>query len=316
MSGPAPGDAARPIDAPTTGEDVAPWSAVVVDYHSGPLLVACVEALLADTSAGAPPEVVVVDNGAGARAAAVLPDHLAARVPVLRPGANLGYGRGANLGIAATRAEIVAVLNPDAVIEPGTAAAVLGRFEAEPRLGAVGTRIFNPDGSQYPSARTAPALADAVGHAVLGGVAPANRFTRAYRQLDADPDRARPVDWLSGAAIWLRRRALDRVGGWDERFFLFFEDVDLCRSLEADGWGIAYEPGGRVHHVIGASRSGRRYRSVVEHHRAAYRYADKWWHGPRRVLLPAAAGFLTARAGLLLAAETVRPRPGAGAGRE
>jgi N-acetylglucosaminyl-diphospho-decaprenol L-rhamnosyltransferase len=294
-------------------ETVTPaWSAVVVDYRSGPLLAACVAALLADDSAGAPPEVVVVDNASGEPGAgADLPADLGARVPVLRPGANLGYGRAANLGTAATRAPIVAVCNPDTLVEPGAAAAVTARFAADPHLGAVGTRILNPDGSQYPSARTAPALVDAVGHALLGGVAPHNRFTRAYRQLDADPDRARAVDWLSGAAIWLRRAALDRVGGWDERFFLFFEDVDLCRRLEADGWGIEYEPLGRVHHVVGASRSGRRYRSVLEHHRAAYRYADKWWVGPRRVLLPAGAGFLAVRAGALMAAEAVVPRPGA-----
>jgi N-acetylglucosaminyl-diphospho-decaprenol L-rhamnosyltransferase len=293
----------------------ARWAAVVVDYRAGPLLTRCVEALLADDSAGGPPEVVVVDNASGEADAAGtrLPPALAAVVPVLRPGANLGYGRGANLGIAATDAPIVAVMNPDAVVEPGVGAAVLRRFGSDPHLGAVGTRILNPDGTQYPSARTAPAVGDALGHAVLGGIAPANRFTRAYRQLDADPGVPRAVDWVSGAAIWLRRAALDRIGGWDERFFLFFEDVDLCRRLEADGWGIEYEPGGRVHHVVGASRSGRRYRSVVEHHRAAYRYADKWWAGPRRMMLPAAAGFLALRAGVLLSAEAARRRPGSGA---
>ena len=91
---------------------------------------------------------------------------------------------------------------------------------------------------------------------------------------------------MSGAALWLRREALDRVGGWDERFFLFFEDVDLCRRLGADGWTITYEPSGRVMHTVGGSRARRPVRSIVEHHRAAYQYADKWWHGPRR-LLPA-----------------------------
>jgi len=287
------------------------WSAVVVDYRSGPLVVAAVEALLADESAGGPPEVVVVDNAD----ATALPDELAARVPVLRPGANLGYGRAANLGTAATCGPIVAVLNADAVVEPGTAAAVLRAFDHDPGLGAVGPRILDPDGTQYPSARTAPALTDAVGHALLAGLAPRNRFTRAYRQLDTDPDRARAVDWVSGAAIWLRRDALDAVGGWDERFFMFFEDVDLCRELAAGGWGVAYEPDGRVHHVVGASRSGHRYRSVVEHHRAAYRYAEKWWTGPQRALLPVAAGFLTARAGFLVAAEAVPARPGSATAR-
>ncbi|MBM3674069.1 MAG: glycosyltransferase family 2 protein [Actinobacteria bacterium] len=293
-----------------TGE----WAAVVVNYRAGALLAACVDAVVSDRSAGAP-EVVVVDNGSDDGSVALL-EQSHPEVPVVRPGANLGYGRAANLGIAATAAPIVAVLNPDVEIEPGTAAAILRCFDVDPRLAAVGPSIHNPDGSWYPSARRAPALADAVGHALLGGILPGNRFTRAYRELDADPAVAREVDWCSGAAVWLRRSALDRVGGWDEGFFMFFEDVDLCRRLEADGWRIAYEPAGRVVHVVGASRSGRRYRSIYWHHRAAYRYAAKWWRGPRRLLLPFAAAFLALRGVVLGAREALRARPGTAAATE
>ncbi len=285
------------------------WAAVIVNYEAGPSLTSCVASLLADRSAGGPPEVVVVDNGSAdgsvARLHTAFPD-----VPIVDPGANLGYGRAANLGIAATRAPVVAVLNPDAEVAVGTAAAVLGRFERDERLAAVGPQLFNPDGTRYPSARSAPSLRDAVGHAVLGTVAPENRFTHSYRQLDADPEVARDVEWISGAAIWLRRDALDRVGGWDERFFLFFEDVDLCRSLGADGWRISYEPGGRVVHAVGGSRARRPLRSILEHHRAAYQYAAKWWRGPRRLLLPVAAVFLSARGAVVAGAAAVRSRPG------
>jgi N-acetylglucosaminyl-diphospho-decaprenol L-rhamnosyltransferase len=285
------------------------WAAVVVNYESGPALTACVASLRADTSGGTAPEVVVVDNGSADGSV----DELRAAFPdvtILDPGANLGYARAANLGAAATRAPVVAVLNPDAEVEVGTAAALLGRLHDAPRLGAVGPKLHNPDGSRYPSARSAPSLRDAVGHAVLGGIKPDNRFTRAYRQLDVDPDLARPVEWVSGAAVWLRREALDRVGGWDERFFLFFEDVDLCRRLEADGWEVVYEPAGNVVHAVGASRARHPLRSVLAHHRAAYRYASKWWHGPRRLLLPAAAAFLAARAAVLAGVAAVRSRPG------
>jgi len=106
----------------------------------------------------------------------------------------------------------------------------------------------------------------------------------------------RDVDWVSGAALWFRRSALDRVGGWDERYFMFLEDVDVCREITASGDRVRYEPGAVVTHVVGASRSRAPVRSVVNHHRAAYRYLDKWWTGPRRLALPAAAGFLSARA--------------------
>jgi N-acetylglucosaminyl-diphospho-decaprenol L-rhamnosyltransferase len=285
-----------------------PWSAVVVNYEAGPALGACVASLLADDSAGGPPEVVVVDNGSTDGSA----DAVAAAFPtvtVLRPGANLGYARAANLGTAATRAPVVAVLNPDTEVAPGTAAALVGALRSRDRLGAVGPKLFNPDGTRYPSARSTPSLTDAVGHALLADLKPDNRFTRAYRQLDMDEDLARPVEWLSGAAVWLRRDALDRVGGWDEQFFLFFEDVDLCRRLERDGWVVGYEPAGRVVHAVGTSRARRPRRSILEHHRAAYRFAAKWWEGPRRLLLPAAAAFLGVRAAVLAVTATARARP-------
>lgn len=288
------------------------WAAVIVNFEAGDALVTCVASLLADASAGAPPEIVVVDNGSADgsvdRLRAAFPE-----VPVIHPGANLGYGRAANLGIAATRAPVVAVLNPDVEVATGTAAAVLGRFDTDDRLAAVGPQLLNPDGTRYPSARSAPSLGDAIGHALLGTIVPDNRFTGSYRQLDADPEVPRTVEWISGAAVWLRRTALDRVGGWDERFFLFFEDVDLCRRLGADGWLIAYEPGGHVMHTVGGSRARRPVRSIFEHHRAAYQYASKWWHGPRRLLLPVAAVFLAARGTVVAGAAAVQGRRGSAA---
>ncbi len=268
------------------------WAAVVVNYESGDLLVECVDRLLADDSAGAV-EVVVVDNGSSDGSVATLrrrrPD-----VMVLEPHANLGYARAANLGIAASRAPVVGVFNPDTALEPGSAAVVLAALAVDD-VAVVGPRILNPDGSTYPSARRDPGPAVAAGHAALGRLAPGNRWSVRYRGLDADPESARDVDWVSGAAVWFRRDALDRVGGWDERYFLFLEDVDVCRAIGAVGARIRYEPAAVVHHLVGASRAGHPVRSVVAHHRAAYRYAAKWWTGPRRLALPAAAGFLAAR---------------------
>ncbi len=284
------------------------WAAVVVNYHSGPELAHCVDALLADSSAGLV-EVVVVDNGSGPGEMDAL---VASRpaVTVLRPGANLGYARAANLGIAATVATVVAVVNPDAIVAPGSGATILARFRADDRIGVVGPMIRNPDGTVYPSARVAPGLGVAVGHAVLGEVAPRNRFTRAYRQLDADPAVGRAVDWVSGAAVWFRRAALDRAGGWDERFFMFMEDVDVCRTVRGTGAVVWYEPAANVVHAVGTSRAAAPVRSIVMHHRAAYRYTEKWSTGLRRAVLPAAGAFLAARAGVqILAAAGERARP-------
>lgn len=275
------------------------WAAVVVNYESGPCLLECVRSLRADTSAGAPPEVVVVDHGSLDGSvellASTLPD-----VTVVRS-ANHGYAAGANRGIALTTAPVVAVCNPDIVVEAGTAAVLLGRFDAEPELGAVGPLVRNPDGSPYHSARVVPGVTDAVGHGLLGLVRPANRFTRRYRALDVDPNAPRDTDWVSGAAVWLRRRAVDSVGGWDEGYFMYVEDVDLCWRLRRDGWRVAYEPKGLVVHAQGTSTARHPYRMIFEHHRSLARFAAKRWPGARRVLLVPAVAFLAVRSLLAMA---------------
>jgi N-acetylglucosaminyl-diphospho-decaprenol L-rhamnosyltransferase len=286
---------------------VTRWAAVVINYEAGSALARCVQSLLDDTSAGDTPQVVVVDNGSSDGSANAIEESPA--VSVLRPGENLGYARAANLGIGATNAPVVAVCNPDLEVQTGTAAAILSRLDAEPDLAAAGPLIRNPDGTIYPSARSVPRLRDAVGHGLLGLVQPTNRFTRRYRQLDADPRRRRDVDWVSGAAIWLRRDALTAAGGWDERYFMYVEDVDLCWRLRQAGWRIGYEPGGTVTHVQGATTAKHPYRMIAEHHRSLFRFASKRWRGLRRLALLPAAVFLAVRAGLAMSEHALRRRP-------
>ncbi len=275
------------------------WAAVVVNYQSGPLLADCVQSILADDSAG-PVELVVVDNASRDDSIATLHEQYPDVRVVHAPG-NVGYARAANLGAASTRAPIVAVLNADLTVVSGTAKALVTRVEEDERVGAAGPRIHNLDGSDYPSARREPSVLDAAGHGLLGVWWPRNPFTVRYRQLDADPAQARTADWLSGSAIWFRRDALDDIGGWDERFFMYMEDVDVCWRLRRAGWVMAYEPGGVVVHVQGAVTRRTPYRMLFEHHRSAWRFARKRFTGVRAVLLPFAAVYLAGRTVMTMA---------------
>jgi N-acetylglucosaminyl-diphospho-decaprenol L-rhamnosyltransferase len=286
-----------------TAVQLIPWAAVVVNHDGGHHLETCVRSLLALGAGDARPEqIVVVDNASSDGSADALAAAFAEEpaVRVVWTGANLGYASGANRGIAATRTPVVAVLNADTVVQPGAPAAVLRCLASDERIGAVGPRILEVTGEVYPSARHVPSFTDAAGHGLLYFVWRDNPFTRRYRQTDADPTTARDVDWLSGSALWLRRAALDDIGGWDERYFMYLEDVDLGWRLGHAGWRVVYDPEGAVVHVGGASTSRRPYRMALEHHRSMWRFSRRRFTGARRVALPAVGALITARAGASL----------------
>ncbi|MDP8937071.1 MAG: glycosyltransferase family 2 protein [Actinomycetota bacterium] len=264
--------------------------AVVVNYNTRDHLVECVRSLRADGVT----EVVVVDNASADGSGRALEQSDADAV-LLTMSSNLGYGTAANRGVAVTDADYVMVLNPDTVVEPGTTKVLAEALDRDPGLAVVGPRMENDDGSLYPSARCFPNLVDAAGHAFLGFVAPANPYTRRYRMLDWDHSGAGDVDWVSGACMLVRRTAFASAGGFDEAYFMYAEDVDLCWRLRQAGWRIGYEPGGRVVHSLGASSRQRPYRMILAHHRSLLRFASKTTTGRNRLLLPVVGAGLAVR---------------------
>ena len=272
------------------GSDVA---AVVVNYNARDALVACVQSLRSDGVA----TIVVVDNDSrdGSAEALAGADPDARFVPT---GANLGYGTAANRGVATVATPYVLVLNPDVEVEPGTVKSLVAALERDPGLAAVGPRVEQADGAVYPSGRPFPNLVVAAGHAFLGYACPSNRFTRAYRMLDWDRTTFRHVDWVSGSCLLARRDAFEAVGGFDERYFMYAEDVDLCWRWGRAGWRVAYEPDARVVHAGAVSTNQAPYRMILEHHRSLWRFACRSTTGARRALLPAVAAGLALRTGL------------------
>jgi N-acetylglucosaminyl-diphospho-decaprenol L-rhamnosyltransferase len=263
-------------------------AAVVVNFNAAPHLAPCV-ASLRDNGVH---RVVVVDNGSTDGSRHVLSG---AGVHWVDAGANLGYGAAANVGAAWLAGADLLICNPDVVARPGTVAALRQRMAAEEDLAVVGPRLENPDGSLYPSARAFPDMVDAVGHGLLGLLAPANRFTRRYRMLDWDHARAARVDWVSGAFMLVRRSAWDDLGGFDPAYFMYMEDVDLCWRAHRCGYGVAYEPAAVVTHVQGASSRQHPYRMLAAHHRSMWRFARRFTTGGRRAVLPVIGAGLAAR---------------------
>ena len=279
-------------------------SVVTVTYSPGPHLDRFLASLPLATER--PVNVLMADNGStdGTPQAAI------ERYPNVRlfaTGANLGYGTAVNRAMAklaedgGAADEWVVVANPDVQWGPGSIDALLDAATRWPRAAALGPLIREPDGSVYPSARHLPSLTRGGMHAVMGPMWPKNPWSAAYRQERLEPSE-RPVGWLSGSCLLVRRAAFDQVGGFDERYFMYFEDVDLGDRLQKAGWLNVYVPSAEVLHHKGHATGRDPAHNLVAHHKSTYIFlADRhpgWRHAPLR---------WTMRAGLAVRARlTVR----------
>jgi N-acetylglucosaminyl-diphospho-decaprenol L-rhamnosyltransferase len=283
------------------GADVA---AVIVSYNVAELLVRCVESLRADGIE----RIVVVDNASA--------DDSVEAVRAADPGVevvalaeNVGFGAGVNRGAARTTEPFLLVLNPDVEVEAGSTKVLVDALGADPGLAVVGPRIETPDGELYPSARTFPDMGDAAGHAFLHFLWPTNPFSRRYRMLDWDRSTARDVDWVAGTHVLVRREAWDAVGGFDEAYFMYMEDVDLCWRMRKAGWRTGYDPAARVTHDIGRSTDQTPYRMILAHHRSMLTFAWRSGSTAQRALVPLMAVALAVRTVLAWIQRAARGRP-------
>ncbi len=281
--------------------------AVVVDHDAGPLLADCVRSLLDD---GAAP-VVVVENGAPGSArtalAPLLAEHPAPPVVLLSPSKNLGFGAGVNRGLAVLAGlspppPWVMVSNPDLRVHAGALGALRAALEARPAWAMVGPRIYTGEGEVYPSVRRFPSLLDAAGHALLALFNPDTPFTRRYNPGAPEGEGVLEAGWISGSCLLARRDALEELGGFDEAYFMYAEDMDLCWRAHQAGWAVGFSGAASVTHVQGVSTARHPYQMLVAHHRSALRFTVRTTSGWQRAALPLAVVVL----GLRLAMASVR----------
>jgi GT2 family glycosyltransferase/glycosyltransferase involved in cell wall biosynthesis len=247
---------------------------VAVTYQSGVTLDTMVDSLAAASTE--PVGLVLADNGSTDGS----PQRAAERdgVTLLKTGANLGFGGGANAGIAMADTEWVLICNPDIVFAPGCIDELLAATTRWPRGATFGPLIRTPDGEIYPSARALPSLSRGIGHALLGWCWPSNPWTASYRAERGAP-RESSVGWLSGSCLLARRAALQSVGGFDPAFFMYFEDVELAYQLSQRGWLNVYVPEAEITHLGGASTRLLRAEMTAAHHDSAYRYLARRYNG-------------------------------------
>jgi len=251
--------------------DAPRLAVVVVSFEARETLLAGLGALRAHASL--PLELVVVDNAStDGSADAVRARHPEALVIANRD--NVGFARACNQGWRASRAPHVLFLNPDAEVAPGAVETLVGLLESRPAVGAAGPRTRGSDGTiQVSTGPDLTPLAELRQRRLVRGVA--RREARALAQAGALHAREHEPAWVSGSCLVARRTALEGVGGFDERFFLYEEDADLCRRLREAGWGIVFTPEAEVTHHLGRSMSKAPRRARLEYHRSHRLYYRK-----------------------------------------
>jgi N-acetylglucosaminyl-diphospho-decaprenol L-rhamnosyltransferase len=262
-------------------------SGIVVNYHTEELTTRAVNSLLDEDEIS---DVAVVDNGSSEQSLqslrVSLPDD---RVTFVSSEENVGFGQGVNLGAEVTSSPLIFILNSDAEVEPRSVANLVRRLDDEPAAAVAAPMINTPSGiTQIDSFGAFPSLR-----------------TMLLRTNRRRSDPSRP-DWVSGAAMLIRRSAFDQVGGFDPAFHMYLEDVDLCRRLRASGWDIVRVRKSRVVHASGASASSRE--RERQYHESLKLFARKSGSSETEIRILAVSHRAWSLLRLLRVGEQTRPR--------
>ncbi len=225
-------------------------SVIILSWNVRDLLRACLASLpLADPQV----EIIVAEAASGDGSAEMVRAEFPS-VKLIASAENLGYTRGNNLGLRAARGRYLLVLNPDTEIVGDALAQMLAYMDAHPKVGLLGPQMLYPDGTIQSTRRRFPMLATSFFESTwLQPLAPRSLLDHYYARDLAD-DAVAEVDWVVGAALLVRREAYEQVGGLDEGFFMYSEELDWCRRMKAAGWQVvSFPPARLVHHEAKSS---------------------------------------------------------------
>ncbi len=252
-------------------------------------------------------EILLVDNGSSDDSVAMVRREFP-HVRLRLNKANSGFTRANNQGIKASRGRMIALLNNDTLCHPRAFAVLARELDSNPDAGIVAPKLLNSDGSRQYSFRSFPGFQQALFNreSLLTRYFPNNPYSSNYLRNDDPGDDAQDVDWASGACLVIRRELIDRIGGLDEAFFMYSEDVDYCLRAWRAGYRVLYRPGAVVTHLGGQTSARTPFRPIYERHRSMYRFYKK--HYSRELLfLDAATAFVvTMRCLAQLAVESFR----------
>jgi GT2 family glycosyltransferase len=252
-------------------------SIVIICWNDWEIISECLRSIYEGTRS-TECEVIVSDNGSSDGSVRLIRENFP-RVRLIQNGANLRFSKANNVGIQASRGEYILILNPDTVIHDGALDSWVAFADAHPEAGAFGCRVLNPDGSYQHPARPFPTIWRAWVAALY--LRPLAYFSTAFisdTYTGWQGETERPIDWQSGCGVMLRADLLKRLGGFDEQFFYYYEEVDLCHRVWDAGYPILYTPEVTITHLGGQS-STKRFPVAFEldKYRNRYRYFYKYY---------------------------------------
>lgn len=250
---------------------------VIVSHNTRDLLRECLRSLAA-AGDRAPLRIMVVDNASHDGSPEMVRGEFPA-VELVGNSENVGYSRAVNQALRVAGGPFGLVLNPDIRVRPGSLDRLVTFMEEHPRAGVAGGKLFNPDGSLQHSCRTFYTFRTLLyRRTVLGKLFPRSRVIRDHLMADWDHAAPREVDWVLGACMMVRREAIQDVGLMDERFFLYFEDVDWCYRMNRRGWQVWYVPDAVMvhHHRRESAQGGITDKRFLAHLNSVFHFYDKW----------------------------------------
>jgi len=225
-------------------------SIIIVNYNQKNLLNVCVKGIL-KVAPKIDYEIIVVDNASTDGSDAII-DKLktkSQKLKVILNKKNLGFAGGCNVGIKESKGDYILILNPDIVVLENSIEKLYQFMEKNKNVGIAGPKLLNPDKSIQSSCYRFPSwYIPILRRTFLGGLSWAKKKLDYYLMNDFDHQGGKGVDWLLGAALMIRKSMLDKIGLFDERFFLYFEDIDLCRRAKKSGWQVYYYPFSEMFH--------------------------------------------------------------------
>lgn len=251
-------------------------SIIIVSYNSKEFIKKCLNSLLA-SGHNLTIKIIAVDNASQDGSIDLIRKDFP-EIKIISNIRNLGYAKACNQGIEKAEGRYFFILNPDTKLSGGSLEGMVRFMDENPRCGILGPKLLDKNGKIQLSCRAFPSYSTAFfnRYSLLTKIFPRSRYAQRYLKASWSHDRIQETDWVSGAAMLIKRDCLDQIGNFDEGFFMYCEDIDICQRARKNGWLVIYYPYVEFTHFIGGSIKNTSHLTIIWHHRSIWRYYKKY----------------------------------------